>query len=147
MLNSQKTPPYFAQTGELWGVFCEYLSENWPRYNGTALYFVEKIDVHFSLKKFTYQLKFGLLTLTEQWIMFTRPLPEPLVIMMFDTIWWPQVIASDNGLMVVMFVVEWETKFEDWYSFVIVYVYVIVCGVCPLLFVVLKWNIYFIDEN
>ena len=25
-------------TGELWGVFCEYLWENWPRYNGTALY-------------------------------------------------------------------------------------------------------------
>ena len=25
-------------TGELWGVFCEYLWQNWPRYNGTALY-------------------------------------------------------------------------------------------------------------
>ena len=24
--------------GELWGVFCEYLWEKWPRYNGTALY-------------------------------------------------------------------------------------------------------------
>ena len=24
--------------GALWGVFCEYLWENWPRYNGTALY-------------------------------------------------------------------------------------------------------------
>ena len=24
--------------GELWDVFCEYLWENWPRYNGTALY-------------------------------------------------------------------------------------------------------------
>ena len=24
--------------GELWGVFCGYLWENWPRYNGTTLY-------------------------------------------------------------------------------------------------------------
>ena len=29
--------PYLAPTGELWGVFCEYLLENWPRYNGTVL--------------------------------------------------------------------------------------------------------------
>ena len=25
-------------TGELCGVYCEDLGENWPRYNGTALY-------------------------------------------------------------------------------------------------------------
>ena len=31
--------PYLALTGELWGVCCEELGENWPRYNGTALYF------------------------------------------------------------------------------------------------------------
>ena len=35
---SPKETPYLALTGELWGVFCEYLWENWPRYNGTALY-------------------------------------------------------------------------------------------------------------
>ena len=29
---------YLAITGELWGVFCEYLWEKWPRYNGTALH-------------------------------------------------------------------------------------------------------------
>ena len=33
--------PYLALTGELWGVYCEDLGENWPRYNGTALYFTE----------------------------------------------------------------------------------------------------------
>ena len=27
-----------ACTGELWGVYCEDFSENWPHYNGTALY-------------------------------------------------------------------------------------------------------------
>ena len=37
MLDPQKTP-YLALTGELWGVFSEYFLENWPRYNGTALY-------------------------------------------------------------------------------------------------------------
>ena len=29
--------PYFALTGELWGVNCEDFGENEPRYNGTAL--------------------------------------------------------------------------------------------------------------
>ena len=32
--------PYLALTGELWSVYCEDLGENWPRYNGTALYLV-----------------------------------------------------------------------------------------------------------
>ena len=33
--------PYLALMGELWGVCCcEEFGENWPRYNGTALYFV-----------------------------------------------------------------------------------------------------------
>ena len=36
---SIKDNPYLALTGELWGVFCEYVWENWLRYNGTALYF------------------------------------------------------------------------------------------------------------
>ena len=35
---STKDNPYLALTGELWDVFCEYLWEKWPRYNGTALY-------------------------------------------------------------------------------------------------------------
>ena len=30
---------YLAFTGELWGVCCEDLCENWLCYNGTALYF------------------------------------------------------------------------------------------------------------
>ena len=33
-----KDTPYLALTGELWGVYCEGLGENGPRYNGTALY-------------------------------------------------------------------------------------------------------------
>ena len=35
---STKDTPYFTITGKLWGIFCEYLWENWLRYNGTALY-------------------------------------------------------------------------------------------------------------
>ena len=35
---STKDSPYLALMGELWGVFCEYFGENWPRNNGTALY-------------------------------------------------------------------------------------------------------------
>ena len=34
---SLKDTPYLALTGELWGAFCKYLWENWPRYNGTAI--------------------------------------------------------------------------------------------------------------
>ena len=30
--------PYVALTGELCGVCCEDLGENWPHYNDTALY-------------------------------------------------------------------------------------------------------------
>ena len=33
-----KDTPYLALTGELWDVFCEYLWETWPRYNGATLY-------------------------------------------------------------------------------------------------------------
>ena len=39
---THKDTPYLALTGELRGVFCEYLWENWPRYNSTALYFRSK---------------------------------------------------------------------------------------------------------
>ena len=38
----KKDNPYLALTGELWVVFCEYLWENWPRYNGTALYMADE---------------------------------------------------------------------------------------------------------
>ena len=33
----RKGTPHRALTGELWGVYCEDLGENWPRYNDTAL--------------------------------------------------------------------------------------------------------------
>ena len=35
-----KDTPYVAFTSELWGVCWEDLGENWPHYNGTALYHV-----------------------------------------------------------------------------------------------------------
>ena len=36
---STKDIPYLNLTSELWGIFCEYLWENWLHHNGTALYF------------------------------------------------------------------------------------------------------------
>ena len=36
--NKKKTIPRIDLTGELRGVVCEYLWENWPRHNNTALY-------------------------------------------------------------------------------------------------------------
>ena len=35
---STKDTPYLTLIGKLWGFFCQYLWENWPRYNSTALY-------------------------------------------------------------------------------------------------------------
>ena len=35
---STKNTPYLALMGELWGVFCECLCENWQRYSDTACY-------------------------------------------------------------------------------------------------------------
>ena len=32
--------PYLALTGELWGFCCEHFRNNWPRYNGTALFMI-----------------------------------------------------------------------------------------------------------
>ena len=29
--------PYFTLAGELWGIYCDNLGENWPRYNGIIL--------------------------------------------------------------------------------------------------------------
>ena len=36
---STKDTPHLTLMGKPWGVFCEYFWENWPRYDGTALYF------------------------------------------------------------------------------------------------------------
>ena len=33
-----KYTPYIALVGELWGVYCDDLGGNWPRYNGITLY-------------------------------------------------------------------------------------------------------------
>ena len=40
--------PYLAREGEIWGVYCDEIAENLPRYNGIALYFYQ---VYISLKK------------------------------------------------------------------------------------------------
>ena len=36
-----KDTPYIDLTGELWAVHCEELWENWLRFNGTALYWLQ----------------------------------------------------------------------------------------------------------
>ena len=35
--------PYLPFMGELYGVCWEEFGENWPRYNGTALYYIGNI--------------------------------------------------------------------------------------------------------
>ena len=49
---STKDTPYLALTGELWAVLCEYLWENWPRYNGTAMY--QLVDLFFIVIEGSY---------------------------------------------------------------------------------------------
>ena len=44
--------PYLALRGELWGAYWEDLGENWPRLNGTAVYFKLKeyaSDLYFTI--------------------------------------------------------------------------------------------------
>ena len=38
MNQSRKRHPIARPIGERWGVFFDNFDENWPRYNGTALY-------------------------------------------------------------------------------------------------------------
>ena len=71
-----KDTPYLALTGELWDVFYEYVWENWPRYNGTALYMHQLIHC-------------GLVTPYGDWVNIgsgnrlmpggTKPLLEPML--------------------------------------------------------------------
>ena len=43
-LKVPKDTPYLTLMGELWGVFCEDLEENWLCYNGTPLHFFSTIQ-------------------------------------------------------------------------------------------------------
>ena len=52
---STKHTPYLALMRELWGVFREYLWENWSRYNDTALYVcIWSFSQRSSLKQFIH---------------------------------------------------------------------------------------------
>ena len=53
---STKDTPFFALTGELWGVFSEYFGENLSRYKGTTLYWLCMINMSLSTmrKAFNY---------------------------------------------------------------------------------------------
>ena len=55
--------PYLALTGKLWSVYCEDLGENWPRYNGTALYYY----VHHAFMYDGNKFRKNLLTVPEQY--------------------------------------------------------------------------------
>ena len=55
-----KIHPYLALTGELCAVFCEYLWEDWPRYNGTALYM--EYARHMAARKCLIHLSFSYLS-------------------------------------------------------------------------------------
>ena len=37
-LKLSKRHQYLARMNELWGAYCKDNGENWPRFNGTALY-------------------------------------------------------------------------------------------------------------
>ena len=52
---STNDTPHLSLTGELWGVFYGYLRENWPRYNGTALY-VLLVTMHHGTAQYSYSL-------------------------------------------------------------------------------------------
>ena len=55
-INITTDTPYLAITGELCGVYCEALGENWPFYNGTALQCVNN-QLWLILRRLTYVLR------------------------------------------------------------------------------------------
>ena len=71
--------PYLARQGELWGVFCEDLVENWPRYNGTTLQFITQMPM--DINTLTYlqiaQLIDHYVTQTDLLIIKVYPHPSP----------------------------------------------------------------------
>ena len=44
-LKLTKDTPYLALKSELWGVYCEDLGKDWPRYNDTPLYFTNDFSL------------------------------------------------------------------------------------------------------
>ena len=70
-----KDTPYLALTGEIWGVFCGYLWENWPRYNGTALYL---------------KYKHGCPTSSWQWIKWSYFVPNQFGLARGNFLSWEQ---------------------------------------------------------
>ena len=87
---SKKDTPYLALAGELWGDFCEYLWENWPRYTGTALYLhdeavgVRDLSTMLLWADYTFEQETWALT---HWGRVTQICVSNLII-----------IGSDNGL-------------------------------------------------
>ena len=55
-----KRHSYLVLSGELLGVFCEYLWENWLRYNSTALYQARKLIGTFFFNLFKWHQFLGL---------------------------------------------------------------------------------------
>ena len=49
---STKDNLHLALMDELWGIFCEYFWESWPRYNGTALYNSFPFNFQWHLRKY-----------------------------------------------------------------------------------------------
>ena len=49
-----KDTPYHSLMGDLWGVFCADLGENWPHYNGTLLTVYVKVPFPCSVLTLTF---------------------------------------------------------------------------------------------
>ena len=57
----------YSKTAELWCLHCECFGENWPRYNGTALYVVYKIIVSYQQMSPANRVLMGFLLVTKTW--------------------------------------------------------------------------------
>ena len=52
--------PYLALMGELLDVYCEDFGENWLRYNGTTLYYVNSVHLNSWSGQNKYQFTYSL---------------------------------------------------------------------------------------
>ena len=120
--------PYLDLTGELWGVYCENLRENWPRYNGTSLYseLSSRMVKCFASKKST--LKRSMMTWF--WISYWDDLFRNRAFLILNSTRTRTSSAKFTVSMTVftmtfvflnaMFCIKWGHVFDTWYNYNII---------------------------
>ena len=122
ILESQDTP-YLALTSKLWDVYCEDLGENWPHYNGRALYVSFKVPIPIKgiYLKFVHLFwyKFVHFKLLRQWFEIC------IFILWYDVpiIWYVCYMPWQSPFCIVEFTIL-KTKFQSYIMTEMFYIFI-----------------------